>query len=595
MSMSTPSRSNNNTSLSLFRADSAVRGSSASGDRAGLSLLCCLPDGLLRQKLLPFLKVEELVQLDSATCICVPAQRARLLSELAGTVLGVVGGAGSFHLHSASLGWLLRRRVGVRSAAFSDVYGDSAIGRCVENFGVEIARVVLDPLEYLEVFSTGAIFDKMLQHCKNLRSFEHRGGPWPERGEESCRSALAAVAKHCTGLQSLVVNNPPVSLAVVMEVAQSNPGLTVLNMTCATCTITEAEMVALSQQCRGLTEVGFPLDTTFAAASAAIVAQNWPCMQKLDLTFCYNVTDEWVAAFSQHCRGLREFHGYNFVGSGAAIKALARNCPELRVVDVQMALGVSDEGVAELSRCAGLESLNIRWCFGVTDVSIVAIAQHCRGLHKVYLGRNDGVTDASLHALSLHCRTLDTLHLHKSKGVTEGALVTLAQRLPGLTDLTVYHFPATTDALILAVAQNCAGMKSLTLDGCGAVTEASIDLLVQNCRALESLRVTGLLEPQGQLTIDVSEEWARALPQACSQLLRYFLIGRYSWRYGPFKVTAADDRRYADDDPSDHSDEDWDDDDAGEDNLDAEVDGDFGDVEDEDEGDEDQDEDGDNM
>mmetsp|Transcript_26339 Transcript_26339/g.58317 ORF Transcript_26339/g.58317 Transcript_26339/m.58317 type:complete len:145 (-) Transcript_26339:66-500(-) len=137
------------------------------------------------------------------------------------------------------------------------------------------------------------------------------------------------------------------------------------------------------------------------------------------------------------------------------------------------------------------------------------------------------------------------------------------------------------------------------LDGCGAVTEASMDLLVHNCRDLGSLRVTGILEPKGQLTIGVSEEWARALPQACPQL-RYFLVGRYSWGSGAFKVKDVDDYTSADNESDGTMSEGVSDDDDVEGEFDADVDADvdagIDDVEDEGEGegegegDEDQDE-----
>jgi F-box/leucine-rich repeat protein 2/20 len=185
-----------------------------------------------------------------------------------------------------------------------------------------------------------------------------------------------------------------------MAVAQSNPGLTALNMCMSTCDINEEDIVALSQQYRGLTEVGFPRETTFAAASAAIVAQNWPSLQKLDLFDCDNVTDEWVAAFSLHWRGLREFTASSTL-TDVAIRSLALNCPGLRVVDIQWASGISDEGVTELSRCKALKLLNVQWCPRVSDASIVAIAQRCKGLRSLQLGRNDGITDESIHALSL--------------------------------------------------------------------------------------------------------------------------------------------------------------------------------------------------
>ncbi|KAJ1416555.1 hypothetical protein B484DRAFT_454249 [Ochromonadaceae sp. CCMP2298] len=310
---------------------SSINDTISASDRAGLSLLCCLPDGLLRQAVLPFLKVEEIVQLDSATCICVPVDRARLLSELAGTVLDGGCSTGAFNLHRASMAWLLRRRVAVRSATIDKCCSNAGIDSCVERFGAEAVSVVLAPLESLDVLR-GEIIEKILRHCKNLRSFQHYGAggeeAGEEAGEESCRSALAAMAEYCTGLHTLVVyftryfNNPPFFIESVMEVAQSNPGLTVLDMRMSTCNITEAQMVALWQQCRGLTEVGFPRETTFAAASASLPRSGYTApaqVQGRDRGCTGHAGKASAGAYESYCLSLPSTYRCSDPGSGAEL------------------------------------------------------------------------------------------------------------------------------------------------------------------------------------------------------------------------------------------------------------------------------------
>jgi hypothetical protein len=55
------SRSANSIAATSSPTPSATINTIPSRDRAGLSLLCALPDGLLRQAVLPFLEVQEIV------------------------------------------------------------------------------------------------------------------------------------------------------------------------------------------------------------------------------------------------------------------------------------------------------------------------------------------------------------------------------------------------------------------------------------------------------------------------------------------------------------------------------------------------------
>jgi hypothetical protein len=99
-------------------------------------------------------------------------------------------------------------------------------------------------------------------------------------------------------------------------------------------------------------------------------------------------------------------------------------------------------------------------------------------------------------------------------------------------------------------------MQYLRLDGCGAVTEAPINLLARNCPTLGELWITGL-GPMGQLTINVTEAWARALPQACPRLAVYN-VGKYGNPWGDVfqvdgDIIAADDTDSSLDDSNEDS------------------------------------------
>jgi hypothetical protein len=188
------------------------------GGSAGGSLALGLPDGLLRQPVLPFLAVEEVVRLQSAVCICEPQDRARLLSQISGAE---VVGSRDFILSEASVAWLLRTRVGVRNAA---VYWSKGCGRCLENFGAVMAGDVLGHLVALRVMGDYPV-SKLFQYCGKLRSLDLSFLPDDWAGKDT----LHAVATHCTGLLALDLSYTHVSSAWVIQLAQ-RCSLTALNL-----------------------------------------------------------------------------------------------------------------------------------------------------------------------------------------------------------------------------------------------------------------------------------------------------------------------------------------------------------------------------
>jgi len=454
------------------------------GGSAGGSLALGLPDGLLRQAVLPFLAVEEVVRLQSAVCICEPQDKARLLSQISGAVLE---GSLDFILSDASVAWLLRTRVGVRNAS---VYWSKGCGRCLENFGAAIAGDVLGHLVALRVVDEYPV-SKLFQYCSKLRSLDLS----KQHSDWAGKDTPHAVATHCTGLLALDLSYTPASSAWVIPLAQ-RCSLTSLRLhDIEISDFTDESIARLSEHCPDLVELALPLRADFTHASAGIIAQNCPALQILDVSGCWWLSDEWIIPFSQHCKELRELRMVYGVFSrihltDAGITALSLNCTELEVLNISCCEVVSDVGILELaSNCPHLQSLNVSGC-SVSDQSIVAVAQRCRGLRMLSMGMGGClVGDAAIIALSLHCTGLQSLSIQLCDDMTEGAIVTLARRCTDLRQLEINASPVPTDALLVALTRNCPALERLVLSGCEGVTDAAIYNLALSCGALQHLWV----------------------------------------------------------------------------------------------------------
>ncbi|KAJ1407807.1 hypothetical protein B484DRAFT_456483 [Ochromonadaceae sp. CCMP2298] len=428
-------------------------------DRAGGSLTFGLPDGLLRQAVLPFLAVEEAVRLHSAVCICEPQDRARLLCQISGAVLE---GSLDFILSDASVAWMLRTRVGVRKAA---VYWSEDCDRCLESVGAEMAGDVLGHLEALRVVGDYPV-SKLFQYCSKIRSLDLSKQLPDWAGKET----LQAVATHCTGLLALDLSYTHVSCAWVVPLVQ-RCSLTALRLYSDELSdFTDESIVRLLEHCADLVELALPPRAGFTLASARVVAQSCPDLQILDVQGCAWLTDEWIRLLSQHCQGLRDLRCVNVL-TDAGITALSSNCSKLEVLHVQHCKELSGVGILELaSNCPHLQSLNVLGC-RISGDSIVAVAERCRGLRVLVCSQ---VTDAAIIALSLHCTGLQSLSVITAGHHTAGAIITLAERCAGLKELDIDFRPGgATDALLAALA-NCAALERLVLSGCEEVTDAAI-------------------------------------------------------------------------------------------------------------------------
>lgn len=184
------------------------------------------------------------------------------------------------------------------------------------------------------------------------------------------------------------------------------------------------------------------------------------------------------------------FEGQEHVTS-TNLEALCKKTPALRKLkklSLAKIHGVGDYAVRNIPRiCAAtLESVDLSWCSGATDKSVVEFSR-CPGLRELRLAHCRMVTRRSVRILAVRCPRLEVLDMNCIGGVRDSLLDVIGAHCPFLRVLNIANARNVTDDGIAHVAKGCARLEVLDLSWCSRVTDWSILKIAQNMPYLRDL------------------------------------------------------------------------------------------------------------
>ena len=109
------------------------------------------------------------------------------------------------------------------------------------------------------------------------------------------------------------------------------------------------------------------------------IASGLPQLQSLNLSNCWNITDE-------------------------GIRVVASGLPQLQSLNITACNKITDEGIRALANgFRQLQSLNISFCYNITDKGIRALASGLSQLQSLGIICCDEITDEGIRALAREC------------------------------------------------------------------------------------------------------------------------------------------------------------------------------------------------
>lgn len=161
------------------------------------------------------------------------------------------------------------------------------------------------------------------------------------------------------------------------------------------------------------------------------------------------------------------------------------------------------------TECAAtLESVDLSWCSGASDKSVVEFSR-CPGLRELRLSHCKSVTRRSVRILAVRCPRLEVLDMNCINGLRDSLLDIIGQNCPYLRVLNIANARNVTDDGIAHIAKGCPRLEVLDFSWCGKVTDWSISRIAQNMRFL---RDVGLSETR------VTDVGIAELTRGCDKL-----------------------------------------------------------------------------
>lgn len=180
--------------------------------------------------------------------------------------------------------------------------------------------------------------------------------PCPQVGPQIPRAALAWLLRDAEGLQELALApcHEWLSDEDLVPVLTRNPQLR--SVALAGCgQLSRRALGALAEGCPRLQRLSLAHCDWVDGLALRGLADRCPALEELDLTACRQLKDEAIVYLAQRRgAGLRSLSlAVNANVGDAAVQELARNCPELKHLDLTGCLRVGSDGV----RCLGLGSV----------------------------------------------------------------------------------------------------------------------------------------------------------------------------------------------------------------------------------------------
>ena len=235
-------------------------------------------------------------------------------------------------------------------------------------------------------------------------------------------------------------------------------------------------------QCKHATHLSFGM--LFNSCSIVLIVKLCGRLQSLDLSFSSYVASCDRESIFQHCSstGLQALdlrHCYNI--SDSSVQSLSKCCTGLQSLDLSRCSQLTDASILSLSqRVTGLQSLNLTMCWKITDASVASICYHCMTLETLILTACDQLTDASLFSISeqqqQHCggrrlnHSMKTLNLARCVKITDEGIASVALNCSALQSLDAAACPLLTDASIKSIAQHCTQLHRCSFISCHGIS-----------------------------------------------------------------------------------------------------------------------------
>jgi len=204
---------------------------------------------------------------------------------------------------------------------------------------------------------------------------------------------------------------PKINDTSMIAISDKCPALTEINLSCFSSPITDLGIKTLVSGCPSLKRMNLYSLKRITDESIYEIASKSKFLQNINLC-CYEtqINEESIIALAQSCHYIDSIHlGFSNITDIGVIE-IAKNCPNLKFIDLFGNSKITDDSIIEISKnCPLLQRLGLDECRYITDKSIIEISKKCPFLKEINLSHNQYICDETLIELSRTCILLKTM------------------------------------------------------------------------------------------------------------------------------------------------------------------------------------------
>ncbi|CAJ0962776.1 unnamed protein product [Ranitomeya imitator] len=243
---------------------------------------------------------------------------------------------------------------------------------------------------------------------------------------------------------------------------------------------------AFVQEIPSLRALNLSLCKQITDSSLGRIAQYLKRLEGLELGGCSNITNTGLLLIAWGLHGLKSLNlrSCRHVSDDCqkltdlALKHIARGLQGLRVLNLSFCGGISDAGLLHLSHMGGLRSLNLRSCDNISDTGIMHLAMGSLRLSGLDVSFCDKVGDQSLAYIAQGLYGLKSLSLC-SCHISDDGINRMVRQMHSLRTLNIGQCVRITDKGLELIAEHLSQLTGIDLYGCTRITKRGLERITQ--------------------------------------------------------------------------------------------------------------------
>ncbi|TVU51560.1 hypothetical protein EJB05_02995, partial [Eragrostis curvula] len=305
-------------------------------------------------------------------------------------------------------------------------------------------------------------------------------------GCEFMADGLKSIGRSCGSVRELCLSKcSGVTDAELSFVVSRLKNLLKLDITCCR-NITDVSLASITSSCTSLTSLRMESCAHVSSEGLRLIGKHCCHLEELDLTD-NDLDDEGLKAIAR-CSKLSSLKvGICLKISDEGLTHIGKACPELRDIDLYRCGGISDDGVTQLAQgCPKLEAINLSYCTDITDRSLMALSK-CAKLNTLEIRGCPRVSSCGISEVAMGCRLLSKLDIKKCFEINDVGMLYISQFSHSLRQINL-SYCSVTDIGLLSLSSIC-GLQNMTIIHLAGITPNGLIAALMVCGGLTKVKL----------------------------------------------------------------------------------------------------------